>query len=60
MAVPTDLKAAFEADSLENIVVFSRGGEDGWLQTEKPKAALTRNGPRDQNPTNSIGWITLE
>jgi hypothetical protein len=37
VAVPTDFKAAFEADTLENIVVFGGGGGDGWLQTEKPK-----------------------
>jgi len=29
VAVPTDFRAAFEVDSLENIAVFR--GEDGWL-----------------------------
>ena len=38
----------------------NEGEGDGWLLTEKLKIALTRNGPRDQNPTNSIGWATLE
>lgn len=31
-AVPTDFKAAFELDSLENIVVFLGGGDEaGWV-----------------------------
>ena len=60
VVVPTDLKAAFEADSLENIVGFWTG-KRGWLAAvRKVKAALTRNGPREQNPTDSIGWATLD
>jgi hypothetical protein len=30
-AVPTDFKAAFEADSLENIVDFRKMRRRGWL-----------------------------
>ena len=56
-AVPTDFKkAAFEADSLENIAAsVGRGEGDGWMYQCMPKTKVTRNGPRDRNPTTSIG-----